>query len=403
MDDLTNKLSQAIWNKEDIIGLEGTMIVDEALQLVNGLKSGYGTITGYNTPDTLAYQMMEYNLFEFSASKTEARLAVMTDLLIDKEKNAIRSYPEFEKLASEKTKDFNKNWLESEYNLSIAVGQNTAQYHRFIAEKDDFPFVEYQTAGDSKVRSQHAKLEGKIFNLSDKEAMKLWPPNGHGCRCEFLQTNKKPKEVTSGAVGQELMQAADPKWKNSQFEINRADLKQVFTKKQFYSDIKGLPEKLNEMTFDKYDLPKWESFKSDLNPIELDKTITADNVKELFKKEKDSKFMGFKDYFGRKMILTESNFNKHIKGFYLNKEENRHQLFPHLNDLISNPDEVWYNSPGKKIYNKFQSRYIKFYGDMVLIADCEMTKGGLQINTWYQAKKEDLNLRKGLLIRNKVK
>lgn len=91
IDDLTNQLIGQIWNKKATIGTEGQLIVAEALELVGGLKKGYGVTTGFNTPDSLAYQLMEYNLFEFSASKTEARLATMTDLLIDQEKNEIRS------------------------------------------------------------------------------------------------------------------------------------------------------------------------------------------------------------------------------------------------------------------------------------------------------------------------
>ncbi len=404
LDDLTNKLLQKLWDNESTLSSEGLLIVEESLQLTQGLKSGFGVTAGYNTPDTLAYQMMEYNLFEFSASKTEARLALMTDLLLNKDKNGINSYKDFEKLASEKVGEFNKNWLQSEYNLSVAVGQNTAQYHRFMADKADFPYVEYQTAGDDKVRNQHRLLDGKIFNLNDSEAMKLWPPNGYGCRCEMLQTNKKPKKgALTGKEGIDLMKQSDPKWKDSQFEINRADLKKVFTTEQYYSDIKGLPKKLNEMTFDKYDLPKWDSFKSNLNPISLDKSITGDNVKELFKPVKNEKFMGFKDYFDRKLTLSQANFDKHTKGFYLSENENRHQLFAHLKDLIANPDEVWYKNPGKKIYNKFQSRYIKFYKDLVLIADCDMTATGLEILTWYEAKHEDLYFRKGLLVWNKNK
>jgi SPP1 gp7 family putative phage head morphogenesis protein len=404
LDDLTNKLLEALWNNEDTVGLEGTMIVEEALQLTQGLKSGYGTIAGFNTPDSLAYQMMEYNLFEFSASKTEARLATMTELLIDKEKNEIRSEADFKKLANEKVKDLNQNYLTTEYNLSVAVGQNSAAYHRFLAEKDTVTsYVQYQTAGDSKVRNEHAKLDGKIFNLSDREAMKLFPPNGHGCRCEFTQYNQTPKsgEVMSGKVAQEMLNADNANWSKSQFNINRGDLKEVFTKSQFYSDIKGLPKKLNDMTFDKYDLPKWNSFKSDLNPISLDESITADNVKELFKKDKSGAFMGYVDYYGRKMIMTDKVFNFHTKGKYLKPEENRHQLFPHIKEILNKPDEVWYNTQDKQ-EGKFQSRYIKFYNDMVLVVDCEMAKDGLNIKTWYQAKKEDLNLRKGLLIRNKV-
>lgn len=394
-----------IWNKKATIGTEGQLIVAEALELVGGLKSGYGTTIGYNTPDTLAYQLMEYNLFEFSASKTEARLAAMNDLLIDQEKNEIKSEADFKKLANERVADLNQNYLTTEYNLSVAVGQNSAAYNRFLAEKDTVTsFVQYQTAGDSKVRNEHAKLDGRIFNLSDGEAMKLFPPNGYGCRCEMLQYNRTPKEgeVMSGKAAQEVLDSENASWSKSQFNINRGDLKQVFTKSQFYSDIKGLPKKLNDMTFDKYDLPKWDSFKSDLNPILIDKSITPDNVKELFKKDKTGSFMGFKDSYGRKMVLTEKNFDFHTKGKYVKPSENRHQLFPHIKEVLNSPDEVWYNTQDKQS-GKFQSRYLKFYNDMVLVIDCEMTKDGLNIKTWYQAKKEDLNLRKGLLIRNGVK
>ena len=405
LDDLTSQLISQIWNKKQTIGTEGQLIVAEALELVGGLKSGYGTISGFNTPDSLAYQLMEYNLFEFSVSKTEARLAAMTDLLIDQDKNEIRSESDFKKLANERTANLNQNYLTTEYNLSVAVGQNSAAYQRFLSEKDTVTsFVQYQTAGDSKVRNEHAKLDGKIFNLSDREAMKLFPPNGHGCRCEFIQYNRTPKdgEVMSGKVAQEMLNSENANWSNSQFNLNRGDLKEVFTKSQFYSDIKGLPKKLNKMTFDKYDLPKWSEFKSDLNTISLDESITAENVKELFKKDKSGSFMGFKDYYGRKMVLSEKNFDFHTKGKYVKANENRHQLFPHIKEVLNSPDEVWYNTQDK-LDGKFQSRYLKFYNDMILVIDCEMTAKGLEVKTWYQAKKEDLNLRKGLLVRNSVK
>lgn len=402
LDDLTNKLITSVWNKTETIGIEGQLIVTEALELIKGLKSGYGTTVGYNTPDTLAMQLMEYNLFEFSASKTEARLAAMKDLLIDQEKNEIRTESDFKKLANERVKDLNQNYLTTEYNLSVSVGQNSAAYQRFLSEKDTVTsFVQYQTAGDSKVRSEHAKLDGKIFNLSDSEAMKLFPPNGHGCRCEFNQYNRTPKEgeVMSGKVAQDILNADDAKWSKSQFNINRGDLKKVFTNEQFYSDNKGLPKKVNEMTYDKYDLKEWNSFKSNLNKLSIDKTITGDNVKELFKTVKDENFMRFKDYYDRKIIIKKSNFDFHTKGKYLKETEQRHQLFPHIKDILNNPDEVWYNEPD--LGGNFQSRYMKFYNDTIIVIDCEITKDGLVVKTWYKAKKEDLSLRKGLLVRNK--
>ena len=399
---LSDDLLQALWNNEDTIGIEGTIIVEESLELVQGLKSGFGTTVGWNTPDTLAMQMMEYNLFEFSAGKTEARLAASSELLIDKEKNEIRLFDDFKKLAQKKVfDDFDENWLRTEYNLSIAVGQTSAQYLRAIEGIDRFPWVQYKTIGDSKVRKSHKKLDGKYFNLNDKEAMRLWPPNGYGCRCEIVRSNRSnpPQHLKmSGSTAQGILSADDDKWATGQFNINRGDLKQVFTKKQFYSDTKGLPQKLNKMTFEKYGLKKWNEFKSSLKPIKIDQTITPDNVNELFKKVNKEDFMRYKDYFGRKIMLKEKTFKKHTSGKYLKKTENRHQLFPKIKEVLNKPDEVWYNTQDK-LDIKFQSRYIKFYSDNVLIVDCRMTNNGLEVLTWYKAKKEDQGLRKGLLIR----
>lgn len=401
---LKTQLIKELHSNSDTTGTIGKMIVAEALELYNGLKSKFSKSTQYTGPDLLMLQMMEYNLFEFTASKTEARLATMTDLLIDKKNKKLRNFNEFQALCEKETKEFDTNWLRTEYNLSVAVGQNSASYLRILKEKDTVTsFVEYQTIGDENVRSSHQVLDGKVFNLSDKSAMDLVAPNGYGCRCELVQYIGDPGDkLISGKYAKALLVEQDPKYRNSQFEVNRADLKQVFTKKQFYSDIKGLPEKLNTMTFDKYGLKPHSSFKNTLNTLTVDNSINGNNVNELFKKVKNKDHMGFKDYLGRKMILKESVFKKHTKGKYLNKQEQRDKLFPHLKGIINNPDEVWYNNPDK-LESQFQSRYIKFYKDKVIAIDCKLdNKQGLEIKSWYPIKKEDLLYRKGLLVRDKL-
>ena len=228
--------------------------------------------------------------------------------------------------------------------------------------------------------------------------MQLFPPNGYGCRCEMLQYVGSTKgKITTGIDAKNLIYVRDTTYKNSAFEINRGDLKEVFTKKQFYADNKGLPEKLNTMTFDKYGLKKWDDFKDDLKPVKLDSSITSDNKNELFKKEKNKNYMGFEDYLGRKMTIKEKVFNDHTEGNYLSKGENRHQLFPHVKNALNAPDEVWYYENKR---GKFQSRYIKFYQDQVLVIDCDMnTDQGLEIKTWYPMKVKDEVLRKGLKIK----
>ncbi|MFJ1492515.1 phage minor head protein [Capnocytophaga canis] len=377
------------------------MIVAEALELLTGLRSKFKTTSPYVGPDLLALQLMEYNLFEFAETKTQSRLASMMKLLIDDNKQ-IRSFAEFKELCHKEVDKFNTRYLQAEYNLSIAVGQNSAAYLRFMAEKDTVTsFVQYKTIGDSKVRASHQALHNKIFNLSDKEAMDLFPPNGYGCRCEMVQyLGNTDGKVTKGKTAKVAIEQTDPKYKGSQFELNRGDLKQVFTKKQFYGDLKGLPEKLNDMTFDKYGLKKWEDFKQDLNAIQLDKTITEKNAKELFKPYKKTDYMGFEDYLGRKMVLKKEIFEKHTKGYYLGENELRHQIFPHLKGILENPDEVWYFDY-KNNGQKFQSRYIKFYGDRAVIIDCDLDTEthGLEIKTWYNMVAPEKTIRKGLKIK----
>lgn len=345
---------------------------------------------------------MEYNLFEFSESKTEARLASLQENLVDSKTNKIRSYSDFREKATKDIKKYNNAWLRSEYNLAIAVGQTSAQYHRYMSEKDTVTsFVKYQTVGDTNVRNAHQSLNGKVFNLSDKDAMDLWPPNGFGCRCEMLQHLKKDNEkVTRGAQGKALMYSDDNRFKGSQFDINRANLKQVFTKKQFYRDIKGLPEKLNQRTFDKYGLKPYSDFKDSLKSLKLDNTITKDNFQELFKSIKDKDYMGYKDYLGRKMVMTQKTFDNHTKGHYLNDNEQRHKLFPHIKDVLNNPDEVWFSEYDK--INKFQTNYIKYYNNKVLIVNTKIENDEFRINTWFSLIEKEKSLkRKGLLIKKR--
>lgn len=394
---LVKKLVRAVFDKKNIAGTKGKLIAAEAIQMVEGLRDNFKTFNPYTGQDMLVLQMMEYNLFEFAASKTEARYATMIDLLVDKEKG-IRGYPEFERLCLEKTADLNTRYLETEYNLSIAVGQNSASYVRFMAEKDTVTnLVQYQTIGDEAVREAHAILNGKIFDLNDPEAMKLTPPNGFGCRCEWLQYIGSGKAI-SGQKGLEMMYSRDSKFKNSQFEINRGDLKQVFTQKQFYGDNKGLNSEIGKMTYDQYGLKKHSEFKADLKPMQLDKSITGKNAKELFKKEKESDYMGFTDYMQRKMILPESTFNKFTKDKYLKDDELRHQIFPHVKDILNQPDEVWLNDRKE---GKFNSHYIKFYGDKAIIVNAHLNNQmeGLEIQDWYDMKGEDAKERFGIKIK----
>lgn len=392
---LSDDLADFIFNGKETIGTEGKLIAEEANIITKGLRSKFQTAKTYTGNDHLALQMMEYNVFDFSASKTESRLAAMNNLLIDDKTKKLREFADYKKQVDKITSDYNAKWLETEYNLAVSVGQNSASYIRFMNEKDTVTkLVKYQTIGDSSVRDAHAILNGKIFSLEDPEAMKLFPPNGFGCRCEFIQyLGRAKKSVITGDKGMQLISSRDPRWKNSQFEVNRGDLKQVFTNKQFYSTNKGLENRINKMTYDKYGLPKSNDLRAGKKDLKLDETITKGNVKELFKKEKGTDHMGFTDYLGRKMILPEKNFesNAIVRG-------QKHQVFPHIKDILDSPDEVWMH---EKTKSNFKSRYIKYYGDRAVLIDVQLneTMEGLEITGWRNLAADESKERLGIKIR----
>ena len=108
--------------------------------------------------------------------------------------------------------------------------------------------------------------------------------------------------------------------------------------------------------------------------------------------------MGFSDYLGRKMILTQKNFKQHTTGKYLNESEQRHRLFPHVKDVLKSPDEVWLYEHKK---GKFRTHYLKFYKDRAVVVNTNLNEKieGVEINSWYTMKGYEKNIRKGLLIK----
>ncbi len=399
--ELTSSLIKALHKGNDTSGIVGKMISAEGLELFNGLRSSVTPTSSYTSPDLLMLQLMEYNIFEFAASKTEARLASITKLLIDKEKQKLRGFDEFKKLAEDEVKQLNTNYLLTEYNHSVAVGQNSASFVRFMTEKDTVThLVQYQTAGDNKVRNAHQVLDGKVFDLNDPEAMDLLPPNGYGCRCEFVQFLGDTDKVTTGTRAKELLRENDPKYKGSSFESNRANLSQVFTKKDFYGSTKNLAKTLGGLSFDFYGLKGIKTLKKNFSKLKIDKTITKKNGQELFKKtgtitqgKNKIEYVGLSDYLNRKMIITDKVFKEHLNN-------DKIQLYPLIKETLKSPDEVWYHEFKKGL---FKSRYISIYKDGILIIDADLDKTqGLNITSWdFITDNNDKNIRKGLLIKTK--
>jgi SPP1 gp7 family putative phage head morphogenesis protein len=396
---LSEQVLNNIWAGKETLILEMLKAVVSGSQLRDGLFESWGERRlniAYDAIDHKALANMEYNLFNFSCVRERANVFAMNELLFNKEHNGIKTFEDFKNAAAPYQENVNKNWLQTEYNFTVATGQNASRYNQFISEMDDVTeYVLYQTVGDDAVRPAHQLLDGLIFSMKDPEALRLWPPNAYGCRCEYLQYFLAGGDkVTSGTKGIDLINWNDKEEK--MFGINRGDIGQVFTQNQMYMKANKIGTDIDRVKYSDYDLKKLSKL-TGFDKLTLDKSITGKNVNELFTAEPGTTKMAFKDYNDRQLTLDKKIFDKYTGKAY--QAEQRHRQFAKVTDILKEPDEVYFNSFDGKT---FQTNYIKHYDGQSLLVNTSMGKNNVEVNTWYEMKTDEP--RKGLLIKgNNIK
>lgn len=63
-----------------------------------------------------------------------------------------------------------------------------------------FPYVRYHARKDSRTRSEHAALDGKIFRKDDPFLKTHWPPWEFNCRCYLEELTEKAAGKTPGKI-----------------------------------------------------------------------------------------------------------------------------------------------------------------------------------------------------------
>ncbi|NCC88312.1 MAG: hypothetical protein EOM05_10710, partial [Clostridia bacterium] len=153
-------------------------ISDELLKAVDlGLK--------YGQPDEAMIWMFQNSVFSFSGAKSIQELKELSAALI-KDKKLV-SLAEFKRIAVKLNTEYNINFLKTEYNSAIAAAQTGTRWWEFRENEEIMPYLQYQTAGDGRVRDSHQQLNGVVKHIRDRFWTKYYPPNGWGCRCEAIQ------------------------------------------------------------------------------------------------------------------------------------------------------------------------------------------------------------------------
>lgn len=161
-----------------------------------------------DSPDWETVRAMKNNTYVFSAAKTFQQINDMTNALFDKNGMA-RPFRLFEKDAQKIFDTYNKTWLKAEYATAKEAGRAAKRWNRIQETADIYPYLEYRTRRDSRVRPEHAEIDGVLLPVTDPFWDTHTPPNGWGCnnRCRLI----KRRDPKADEITQIEKQKLDPK------------------------------------------------------------------------------------------------------------------------------------------------------------------------------------------------
>lgn len=357
--------------------------------LIEGLNKGF-TSEPLSAPafdyhrDTPGFiSAMEMNLFRFSAAKTVAEVEMLNRTLRESS-----TYADFEKRASKLCIQFNKVWQRTEYNTAVNAARAADTYWRLQSQSATFPYWQYVTMDDEKVRKKHEELHGLILPFHDQRWQKIFPPNDWNCRCRVrpLMKHELPpeyqhKDMATRAdtfIGSDNFKKAT---KNG-WGINRGVNALVFEENQSYIKKVSQGEKvIDNLSALDYDL------KTMLQNIASSTTVFhayKGSAEMWFAAHKKDGAAVVTDHKGRPLVVTWKNFNSHTTGKHLDRVE----LLDEMKNILKQPDEVWLNKYSGKFNNYV---FLKYYADGAYVVVTKLEKGQHEVSTWFKIEMQPKN------------
>lgn len=378
------------WISRDLIG---------ALYSKSQKMADLGFTYGYQSDAFRTAQ--ELNVFHFSAAKSLAEIQRLNELY-----RQSKSFDEFHKSASQELDVFNKTWQKTEWQTATLITESTENYNRLKSKTKLYPYWEYRTVGDDKVREEHRKLHGLMLPANDPRWDKIWPPNGWKCRCYVVPRMRQEAEDVDFDEMRSRVDAyyKTPEWKQNEaqgFGVNRAISPEIFNENQMY--IKKFPNRasklLKDINYISYGLKSYEQMRSKADSqIPLYEGKIEDFVNAL-RKEDGKTF--FTDYNGRSILFDEKDFlKKHSKEKY----EAMAKYFKAMSETLKTPDEVWINS-GVSGTNTFdQYVFLKYYEDETMAVIGAVENGIFyKVKTWFPVSEVQKTTNKIKRLANKYK
>lgn len=378
---------------------------------VRALSEGQGrkvslTDFVYGAHDDVFITAMETNVFHFSAAKTLAELQELNNLFRES-----RGFEEFYGKAVQVTDVFNKTWQQTEYDTAVLTAESASNYQRLIKQKKLFPYWEYKTTGDNRVRPEHRKLDGLILPADDPRWDKIFPPNGWKCRCYVVaRMAHEVKDIDFDAMRKRCDDYFETdEWRQvraQHWDTNRGKRSEVFDKDQMY--IRKFPDVAAKI-LEKIPLNTWgvepslkKLIKESAIPMPVYEGDASawwnDHCRVVDGRER----LPVVDRKGRTWIMDRADYDAHTSN-KRKRREFRTSYLSCIQEIMNDPDEVWLgqeykdrDNPESKLTNYI---HIKYYKERAIACVCKVEKNNLVFKSWFEVRNS--RIRAGLLLEAK--
>lgn len=214
----------------------------EVKPLIDETYKAFAEAVDYGLKDneipTAMRMYLQDNVFVFSGFKTHTELQQASALLRDAS-GQIKPFNRFLTDIQKIDKNYNKTYLQAEYNFAVASSQAAARWQEIAEDGDDF-LLQYRTAKDERVREQYRILDGITLPPSDKFWDEYYVPLGWNCRCSVVQVNPRryPQSDSEEALQRGRAATYQPNAKGQNkaqiFRFNSGKQKVVFPPKHPY-------------------------------------------------------------------------------------------------------------------------------------------------------------------------
>lgn len=218
------------------------MNVPEFRAVVEHTAEVFSSAVPHEVPQEMR-DYLEKDVFVFSGLKTHTQLTEARSYLKDENGNIV-PYDRFEQKILKLNEQYNRHYLEAEYQFAVHSAQSAANWAN-LQENTSRYWLEYRTAGDERVRANHAVLNGICLPKDDDFWTEYYPPNGWRCRCVAVEVLARENTLSDSKKAKELGEKATthiaPNGKNKlqMFRFNPGAEKKVFPPNNAYSKVAG--------------------------------------------------------------------------------------------------------------------------------------------------------------------